>query len=113
MPKKKQPIEPQTRPTALPEPLYGDNKGQWADPYRPLVTNKEAGFEMGENKMLNQFSFIFAKDPGDAVKERLKESGYRYQAGVKTWIVNATSVTREIAFRLAKEFAGEQQDLSR
>ncbi len=107
MPKKKQQIEPKAQPTAS-EPSLGETNGKWAEPYRPLITDKEAGFEMGENKLANQMVFNFAKDPGDQVKERLKYYGYHYHVGVKTWTVNATPTTREIAKKLAAEFAGEQ-----
>ncbi len=81
---------------------------QWAEPYRPIVSNPEAGFELGENKITKQMVFYFAGDPGAQVKDRLKHYGYMYHVNHKAWTVNATPVTREIANRLASEFAGEQ-----
>lgn len=88
MPKKKQPMEPQAQPAGSPESSHADGNGKWADPYRPLVTNKQAGFELGENKLASQMVFNFATDPGEEVKERLKYYGYHYHVGVKTWTVN-------------------------
>lgn len=115
MPKKKQQTDAVTTSTASPavEPANGESNGKWADPYRPLATHKEAGFEMGENKLANQMVFNFAKDPGEKVKERLKHYGYHYHVDVKTWTVNATATTREIAHRLAAEFAGEEKAMRR
>jgi hypothetical protein len=115
MPRKKQPPVQPTAAVQVAEapPPVADNprpasETKWAEPYRPLVTNKAAGFEMGENKLANQMVFNFAKDPGDQVKERLKYYGYFYHVKQKAWTVNMTPVTREIAQRLAAEFAGEQ-----
>jgi hypothetical protein len=117
MPKRKPPQTTRS-PAALAasphaEQSNGHANGKWADPYRPLVTDQAAGFEMGENKLANQMVFNFAKDPGTQVKERLKHYGYHYHVGLKTWTVNATPVTREIAGRLAVEFAGEEKAMSR
>ena len=41
MPKKRQQVEPKAQPVAS-DPSHGDTNGKWAEPYRPLVTDKEA-----------------------------------------------------------------------
>ncbi len=81
---------------------------KWAEPYRPIVSNPNAGFELGENKLTQQMVFHFGADPGAEVKARLKDRGYRYHTEQKAWTVNATPLTRELARNLASEFAGEK-----
>ncbi|HVS70815.1 MAG TPA: hypothetical protein VHQ47_06145 [Phycisphaerae bacterium] len=110
MPRKKKPVEPSASggspETPLPEPV-----AQWAEPYRPVVSDPASGFELGENKLASIMMFSFARDPGEKVKDRLKHYGYMYNATQKAWSVNATPTTREIARRLAAEFsAGKASD---
>jgi hypothetical protein len=98
----------QVAPTTT-DPVPQNTSGKkWAEPYRPLQTDASAGFELGENKLANLLVFSFAKDPGDGAKTSLKKYGYLYDTRQKTWTVNATAVTREIAKRLAGEFASEK-----
>jgi hypothetical protein len=97
--------EPIAETPSTPSPEQGSGK-KWAEAYRPLVTNPDVGYEMGENKITRQMVFYFAGDPGPQVKERLKHYGYIYHTDQKAWTVNATPVTREIAKELASEFAG-------
>ena len=104
MPRKR--TQPATN-TSVPPASESANK-KWAEPYRPIVTNPDAGFEMGENKLTRQMVFYFSQDPGAQVKERLKHYGYFYHAEQKAWAVNATPVTREIAQKLAVEIAGDK-----
>jgi hypothetical protein len=94
----------QPRP-ATPVPEQSDEK-KWAEPYRPIVTNADAGIELAENKLANLIVFSFAKDPGSDIKAKLKHYGYFYDTRQKTWTVNATPPTREIARRLVEEFTG-------
>jgi hypothetical protein len=98
-----------TNPAEL-SPPTAENK--WAEPYRPVARNEEAGFEMGENKLTQQILFYFSADPGEAKKSRLKHYGYFYRAEQKAWTVNATPMTREIARRLADEFAAGRSSSS-
>jgi hypothetical protein len=109
MPRKKTTLGKSAEPIAETSNTTTQEQGsgkKWAEAYRPLVTNPDAGFEMGENKITRQMVFYFAGDPGSQVKERLKHYGYIYHTDQKAWTVNATPVTREIAKDLASEFAG-------
>jgi hypothetical protein len=115
MPRKKQPTAQAAQVAEAPssQPLVAENppstsNGKWAEPYRRIVADPAAGFEVGENKLANLLVFSFAQDPGDPVKDKLKHYGYLYDVRQKNWTVNATPVTREIAQRLAAEFAGEK-----
>jgi hypothetical protein len=94
------------QPAAAPEVAPQEQTKKWADPYRPITTNNQAGFELGENKLANLLVFSFSNDPGQQVKDRLKHYGYFYDVRQKAWTANATPVTREIARKLASEFAG-------
>jgi hypothetical protein len=78
---------------------------KWAEPYRPVVVNAEAGFEFGENKLANRLVFSFAEKPSEEVRARLRHFGYFFDEKQKAWTANATAQTREIARRLVEEFS--------
>jgi hypothetical protein len=83
----------------------------WSDPYKAIVTT--ASFEMGENRRFNQRVFTFKEKPADDVLASLKENGFTYRAGEKTWTIQANADTRKLSDELAQEFAGQSQGIGR
>jgi hypothetical protein len=80
---------------------------QWGDPYRAVYTNKELGFELGEDRRFKQRIFKFRDKPSQEWLDKLKAAGYRYRPQEKSWTVSADAVTRVESERLAAEFAKE------
>jgi hypothetical protein len=96
----------------------GENQDQaeqknWGPPYKAIFVSKDKGFEMGENRRFRQRVFLFKHKPGEKVLAALKENGFTYRIGEKAWTIPANPATREISDRLAREFAGEGQEISR
>lgn len=92
-------------PDARPADAEGKPKG-WLDPYRALVTSNAKGFECGEDRRIKQMMFRFKEKPEQAVIDRLKEVGFKYRVEEKTWTIQVTPATRELAINLAREWAG-------
>jgi hypothetical protein len=79
---------------------------QWGPPYKAIFTSTAKGFEMGEDRRFKQRVFIFKEKPQPDVLAALKENGFVYRAGEKAWTIQATAANRELADRLAQQFAG-------
>lgn len=89
-----------------------DEKG-WSTPYVPVFACREKGFELGENRRYKQRVFVFSEKPGDDIRAKLRENGFVYRATEKAWTIPANAETRVLSDRLAREFAGAAQGLTR
>lgn len=89
-----------------------DEKG-WSTPYVPVFACREKGFELGENRRYKQRVFVFAEKPGDDIRATLKDHGFVYRPAEKTWTIPANAETRILSDRLAREFAGAAQGMTR
>jgi hypothetical protein len=85
----------------------------WGPAYKAIFSSMSKGFEMGENRQFKQRLFKFAEKPPEHVLAVLKEHGFTYRAGEKAWTVPATAENRVLTDRLAQEFAGVEQGVSR
>lgn len=85
----------------------------WGPPYKAIFVCPAKGFEMGEDRRFRQRVFKFTEKPSENILAALKENGFIYRPGEKTWTISASSETRLLADRLAKEFEGAQQAASR
>jgi hypothetical protein len=85
----------------------------WGPPYKAIFVSQEKGFEMGENRQFKQRVFIFKEKPEPEVLAALKDNGFTYRPAEKAWTIQANAATRELADRLAQQFAGEAEQLSR
>jgi hypothetical protein len=85
----------------------------WGPAYRPIFSCPTKGFEMGEDRRFKQRLFKFVEKPDSHILATLKEHGFIYRAAEKAWTVPATAENRLITDRLAQEFAGVDQGLSR
>ena len=109
--------------TAVAEPApaaegeTGTQEGQacknWGPAYKAIFSCPAKGFEMGEDRRFKQRLFKFVEKPEAHVLAVLKEHGFTYRAGEKAWTVNATAENRVLTDRLAQEFAGVEQGISR
>jgi hypothetical protein len=68
---------------------------------------------MGEDRRFKQRLFKFIDKPQEHVLAALKEHGFTYRASEKAWTINATAENRVLTDRLAQEFAGVEQGISR
>jgi hypothetical protein len=103
-------------------PLTADGKAitqtdpeakNWGPAYKAIFTCTAKGFEMGEDRRFKQRLFKFVEKPEEHVLAALKEHGFTYRASEKAWTVNATAENRVLTDRLAQEFAGVEQGVSR
>lgn len=108
------PAEP-TRKAAAAEPRFVPDEvpKNWGPPYKAIFTCTPKGFELGENRRYRQMVFTFKDKPDDSVIAALKESGFTYRAAEKSWTIQADAASRLMSDRLAKEFAGQAQSMSR
>ncbi|HEX4053837.1 MAG TPA: hypothetical protein VHX86_06200 [Tepidisphaeraceae bacterium] len=95
-----------------------DQEGQasgktWGPAYKAIFSCPAMGFEMGEDRRFKQRLFKFVEKPQEHVLAALKEHGFTYRASEKAWTINATAENRVLSDRLAQEFAGVEQGLSR
>ncbi len=90
-----------------------DQNRQWGNPYKALFTSATKGFEMGENRQYKQRVFLFNDKPDEQMRQALKENGFTYRPAEKAWTIQASATTRELSDRLAREFAGVDQSMSR
>jgi hypothetical protein len=85
----------------------------WGPAYKAIFSCSAKGFEMGEDRRFKQRLFKFVEKPEEHVLAALKEHGFVYRASEKAWTVNATAENRVLTDRLAQEFAGVEQGISR
>jgi hypothetical protein len=85
----------------------------WGPAYKAIFSCPAKGFEMGEDRRFKQRLFKFTEKPEEHVLAALKEHGFTYRASEKAWTVNATAENRVLTDRLAQEFAGVEQGISR
>jgi hypothetical protein len=78
----------------------------WGDPYKSIFNCPEMGFELGENRRFKQRVFKFEDKPSSAILDSLKEHGFIYRAGEKTWTITANADTRKLTDEMAREWAG-------
>jgi hypothetical protein len=78
----------------------------WGDPYKSIFSCPEMGFELGENRRFRQRVFKFEDKPSSAILDSLKEHGFIYRAGEKTWTITANADTRKLTDEMAREWAG-------
>ena len=103
---------------AEPAPAAETQEGQepaknWGPAYKAIFTCPSKGFEMGEDRRFKQRLFKFVEKPEEHVLEALKQHGFTYRASEKAWTVSATAENRVLTDRLAQEFAGVEQGISR
>jgi hypothetical protein len=85
----------------------------WGPPYKAIFSSAAKGFEMGENRRFKQRVFKFAEKPDSETLAALKDNGFTYRPEEKAWTIPANAATRELSDQLAREFAGESQQISR
>jgi hypothetical protein len=85
----------------------------WGPPYKAIFSSAAKGFEMGENRRFKQRVFKFAEKPDSETLATLKDNGFTYRPEEKAWTIPANAATRELTDQLAREFAGEPQQISR
>ncbi len=78
----------------------------WGDPYKPIFSCPEQGFELGEHRRFNQRVFRFADRPSDEVIAELKDLGFTYRAAEKAWTVPANPASRKMTDEMARRWAG-------
>lgn len=100
----------QTRSDDPAAPAEGPPKN-WGPPYKAVFTAQS--FELGENRRYKQRLFTFKDKPDEATIAVLKENGFQYRPAEKSWTVAANAESRLMSDRLAKQFAGEAQSMSR
>jgi hypothetical protein len=91
-----------------PELPAGEQK-QWARPYKAVLTCPQDHFELGENFQFRQVVFTFDGNPGSAITQKLKDAGFKYRPNEKSWTITGNAANREMAYKLAQEFRGENQ----
>jgi hypothetical protein len=110
-------VEPEASVAPAGEPrATAEDAGQeksWGPPYKAIFVSKDKGFEMGEDRRFKQRVFIFKEKPEVEILATLKDAGFIYRPAEKSWTIQATAATRELSDRLAQQFAGEVQQLSR
>jgi hypothetical protein len=95
------------------EGLIRPEARQWANPYKAVFVSKDKGFEMGENRRFNQRVFLFKEKPSEEILAALKDAGFTYRAGEKSWTIQANPQTRKLSDELARQFAGHSAGMSR
>jgi len=85
----------------------------WGPPYKAIFSSAAKGFEMGENRRFKQRVFTFREKPDRETLAALKDNGFTYRPEEKAWTIPANAATRELSDQLAREFAGESQQISR
>jgi hypothetical protein len=105
-------------PAPASESQTGTENGQeagknWGPAYKAIFSCTSKGFEMGEDRRFKQRLFKFIDKPQEHVLAALKEHGFTYRASEKAWTINATAENRVLTDRLAQEFAGVEQGISR
>jgi hypothetical protein len=85
----------------------------WGPPYKAIFSSTAKGFEMGENRRFKQRVFKFMEKPDSETLAMLKDNGFTYRPEEKAWTIPANAATRELSDQLAREFAGESQQISR
>lgn len=89
------------------EPFGPNEKPKnWGPPYKPIYTNVEKGYELGEDRRFKQRVFKFKEKPDEQTLAALKEAGFRFRAEDKSWTIQADAASRELSDRLAKQLAG-------
>lgn len=87
-----------TIPTAQPK--------TWGDPYKPIFSSPEVGFELGENRRFKQRVFKFSERPSPEIIDELKDSGFTYRPAEKAWTIPANAETRKMTDEQARIWAG-------
>ena len=90
-----------------------DQGKNWGPPYKAIFSNAAKGFEMGENRRFKQRVFKFREKPDSNTIATLKDNGFTYRPEEKAWTIPANAATRELSDQLAREFAGESQQIAR
>ncbi len=85
----------------------------WGPPYKAIFSSAAKGFEMGENRRFKQRVFKFREKPDSDTIAALKDNGFTYRPEEKAWTIPANAATRELSDQLAREFAGESQQIAR
>lgn len=98
----------QTNQAPQEESQNGDQQHgkNWGDPYKSIFSCPEMGFELGENRRFRQRVFKFGEKPSSEILDSLKEHGFIYRAGEKTWTITANADTRKLTDEMAREWAG-------
>jgi hypothetical protein len=100
-------------PASKGEEAAGSEARDWGNPYKPIFSSKDKGFEMGENRRFKQRVFIFTEKQDEQILAALKDNGFTYRAGEKAWTIQADAETRKLSDELAREFAGQAASMSR
>ena len=85
----------------------------WGPPYKAIFTSSAKGFEMGENRRFKQRVFKFNDKPDAETLAALKDNGFTYRPEEKAWTIHADAESRLLTDRLALQFAGGAQEITR
>jgi hypothetical protein len=95
MSRKRTPDEPSPETTAVAEPAaqtqtFADRVGQKQRPSAPdpfgIAMDNEVGIRLFESKQDRQMAIKFQEKPSQAVIEKLKDAGYRWNPKHKIWV---------------------------